>query len=58
MRRIRIDVGRMIEAIEEGTDDPLASLGMSKDRWLWDESDEDIREKREAEITDKLHWEL
>jgi hypothetical protein len=48
----------MIEAIEEGTDDPLATLGMSKDRWVWDESDEDVREKREAEITDKLHWEL
>jgi hypothetical protein len=33
-------------------------LGMGKDRWTWEDDDEDVREKREAKVTEKLYWEL
>jgi hypothetical protein len=59
MKRIHIDMAT--GNVRDITDDEAAleALGFGKDKYRWPEDDsEDAIDQREAEITDKLHWEL
>jgi hypothetical protein len=52
MKRLHID---MSNGEVRDLDDPLETLGLSKRKYLWDTDDtEDVREKREADLTDEL----
>jgi hypothetical protein len=54
MKKFHVDMstGRITDLDD---DDPLESLGLGKRKYLWDTDDtEDVREKREADLTDEL----
>lgn len=51
---------RRRERIEEerDTEDALSTLGISRDRYLWNDDEEDVIEKQEAKVSEYLHWEI
>lgn len=53
MKRIRIDIAQLIREAQE-RDEALSTLGISKDKYIWNDDTEDVREKREADLTEEL----